>query len=182
VKYIVDTISSLNYWRYVLFSKSGIKTVLSIFGGLTLFIESLDFFNIYARDQYSKYAFFLVIAISIGLAIYLRRPTRSIEITFSEYDFCVEVRIGDIFDTSGAVMLSTNTDFQSDVAGGKIATDSLQGQFTSKYYFGNQNTLIKDINKGLKGIDGPPYPIGTTIPVRTHGKTFYFVAMAELNK
>jgi hypothetical protein len=120
--------------------------------------------------------------VSALLAIIFRHPIRSIKVSFPEHDFCVEVRIGDIFDASGAVMVCTNTVFESDVAGGKIAPQSLQGQFTAKYFTGDQNTLIEIINEGLKELKGPPYPMGTTVPVNTHGKTFYFVAMAELNE
>lgn len=182
MKYFIDTITSPAYWRYVLFSRAGLQTVLAIFGGLWLFIESLDFFNIYTRDQYGSYGFFCVIVISAVLAIILRRPIRTIEVSFPENDFCLEVRIGDIFDASGAVMVCTNTVFESDVAGGKISPDSLQGQFTARYFTGDQNTLIRMLGDGLKNLDGSPYPMGTTVPVNTHGKTFYFVAMAELNE
>lgn len=182
MKYFIDTITSPAYWRYVLFSSFGVRTVLSVFGGLWLFIESLDFFNIYTRDQYGSYAFFWVLAVAALLTIIFRHPIRSIEVSFPEHDFCLEVRIGDIFDASGAVIVSANTVFESDVAGGKISPQSLQGQFTAKYFTGDQNTLIEIINEGLKKLDGPPYPMGTTVPVNTHGKTFYFVAMAELNE
>jgi len=159
-----------------------VQTILAIFGGLWLFIESLDFFNIYTRDQYGSYAFFLVLLVAAGLAILFRHPIRSIDVKFPEHDFCLEVRIGDLFDASGAVMISTNTAFESDVAGGKIDPHSLQGQFTAKYFTGDQNSLFKVIQDGLTKLDGPPYPLGTTVAVNTHGKTFYFVAMAELNE
>jgi len=182
VKYFFETINSTAYWRYVLFSRAGLQTVLSIFGGLWLFIESLDFFKIYTRDQYGSYAFFWVIAISALLAIIFGRPIRTIEFSFPESDFCLEVCIGDIFDASGAVMVSTNTIFESDVAGSKISPDSLQGQFTAKYFTGDQDTLINMLREGLKDHEGPPYPMGTTVPINTHGKAFYFVAMAELNE
>ena len=99
-------------------------------------------------------------------------PIRSIVVSFPRNDFCVEVRIGNIFDAAGAVMVSTNTVFEFDVAGGKISPNSLQGLFTAKYYTGDQKTLIETIKTGLKGLDGPPYPMGTTVPVNTHGKTF----------
>jgi hypothetical protein len=182
MKYLFDTITSLAYWRYVLFSRVGIQTVLAIYGGFWLFIESLDFFKIYTRDQYGSYAFILVMAVSVVLAIMFRRPIRSISVAFPKNDFCVEVRIGDLFEASGAIVISTNTVFESDVAGGKISPESLQGQFTAKYYTGDQNTLIDTINTELKKLDGPPYPMGTTVTVNTHGKTFYFVAMAVLNE
>lgn len=107
----------------------------------------------------------------------------SITIPFSEYDFSIEVKIADLFEISGATMISTNTIFEADVAGGKIAVDSLQGQFTAKYYTGNQNELINEINEELKSINlTAPYPMGTTIPIHTHGKTFYLTAMAEIGE
>lgn len=182
MKYFLDTLTSPAYWRYVVLSRSGVQTILAIFGGLWLFIESLDFFNIYTRDQYGSYAFFLVLLVAAGLAILFRHPIRSIDVKFPEHDFCLEVRIGDLFDACGAVMISTNTAFESDVAGGKIHPQSLQGQFTAKYFTGDQNSLFKVIQDGLTKLDGPPYPLGTTVAVNTHGKTFYFVAMAELNE
>ena len=182
MKYFIDTLTSPAYWRYVMLSRAGIQTILAIFGGLWLFIESLDFFGIYTRDQYGSYAFFIVLLAALILSIFFRHPIRSIDVKFPELDFCLEVRIGDLFDAAGAVMISTNTVFESDVAGGKIDPQSLQGQFTAKYFTGDQATLVEAIKKELRGVDGPPYKLGTTIPVTTHGKTFYFVAMAELNE
>ena len=181
MKYFLDTISSPAYWRYVLLSSTGIRTVLAIFGGIWLFIESLDFFGLYTRDQYGSYSFFWVMVLAAVFAILVRRPIRTIELPFPERDFCLEVRIGNIFDASGAIMVSTNTVFESDVAGGKISPESLQGQFTAKYFPGDQNALIRILKDGLKDLGSPPYPMGTTVPVNTHGKTCYFVVMAELN-
>jgi hypothetical protein len=182
MKYFISSITSKAYWRYI-FSQSGLKSILAIFGLIWLIIESLDFFNVYARDQYGSYAFFIFIAISTFISILLRRPIKSISISFPEYDFCVEVRITDLFDVKGATMISSNTIFEADVAGGKISVESLQGQFTAKYYTGNQSLLIKEIKEKLKSIDSSsPYPMGTTIPIHTHGKTFYLTAMAKLGE
>jgi hypothetical protein len=182
MRYFFNSIFSKAYWRYI-FSLDGLKSILAIYGMFWLLIETLDFFNIYTRDQYGSYAFFIFIILSIILSILLKRPIKSISIFFPEYDFAIEVRIADLFDMSGATVISTNTVFEADVAGGKIAVDSLQGQFTAKYYTGNQNALIKTINEELKSINKTsPYPMGTTIPIHTHGKTFYFTAMAELGE
>lgn len=79
-------------------------------------------------------------------------------------------------------MISCNTDFEADVASGKISPKSLQGQFTNEYFPGNQNELIESFDDALKGVEGTaPYAMGTTIPITTHGKTFYFTAMSLLN-
>ncbi|NME72650.1 hypothetical protein HHU12_32120 [Flammeovirga aprica JL-4] len=80
-------------------------------------------------------------------------------------------------------MISSNTTFEADVSGGKIAVDSLQGQFTAKYYTGNQNKLINDIENNLNELSlSSPYPMGTTIPINTHGRTFYFTSMASIGE
>lgn len=182
MKQLLDTVTSPAYWRYVLFSQVGIQTVLATFGGFWLLIETLDFFGVYTRDKYGSYAFFVVMVAAVALAVFFRRPINSIVVSFPRYDFSIEVRIANIFDASGAIMVSTNTVFECDVASGKISPNSLQGQFTAKYYTGDQNTLIEAIKRELKTLGDPPYPMGTTIPVHTHGKTFYFVVMAELNE
>lgn len=180
MKYFFNSISSKAYWRYI-FSFDGLKSILAIFGLLWLLIETLDFFKVYTRDQYGAYAFFIFIAISIILSIVLRRPIKSISIAFPEYDFNIDVRITDLFGISGATMISTNTIFEADVAGGKIAVDSLQGQFTAKYFTGNQTELINSIREKLEETNlTSPYPMGTTIPIHTHGKSFYFTAMATM--
>ena len=182
MKYFFNSITSKAYWRYI-FSVDGLKSILAIFGLLWLLIETLDFFNVYTRDQYGSYAFFIFTILSIFISILLRRPIKSISISFPEYDFCIDVRIIDLFEISGAAMISTNTLFEADVAGGKIAVNSLQGQFTAKYFTGNQNELIKKIQEGLEFINlTSPYPMGTTIPIHTHGKTFYFTAMANIGE
>lgn len=180
MKYFIDSITSIAYWKYVLFSRQGIHSALAIFGALYLFVQALDFFKIYNEDEYSSWAFLFILAISIFISIITRRPTSSISVNLPNLDSCVEVRIGNIFEAEGAVMISTNTNFESDVAGGKIAPTSLQGQFTGRYYTGNQNELIETIDKQLEGKKAP-FPMGTTIPVTTHGKTFYFTAMSNLN-
>lgn len=183
MRYAWETFTSLAYWRYVLFSTQGATTVLAIFGGIYLVVEALDFFQVYSRDKYASAAFFFFLLLAVVLSVIVRRPIKSTTVTFPNRDFMVEVRIGDLFDAAGAVMISSNTVFEADVAGGKISPNSLQGQFTGKYFTGNQAELIDNINEVLNDRGGAaPYPLGTVVPVTTHGKTFYFLAMAELNE
>lgn len=183
MKYFWETISSWAYWRYVLFSINGIQSVLVVFGGIFLFVEALDFFGLYSRDQYANYAVLLILGLSVLISTVTRRPITSITLGFPQRDFDVEIRIGDLFDSPGAVMISSNTDFEADVASGKIAPESLQGQFTARYFTGNQGELIEEIEGYLASESiKVPAEYGTTIPIHTHGKTFYFCAMASLNE
>ena len=183
MRFFLDSITSKSYWQYVLLSRTGAESILAIFGSIWLIVETLDFFKVYTRDQYASYAFLIFLGLSILGSIILRRPIRSVSLEFPQQDFSVEVRIADLFDVSGAVMISSNSIFEADVSGGKIAPDSLQGQFTARYFTGSQDKLVDQISEALKKISGsPPYPMGTTLPINTHGKTFYFTAMAELNE
>ena len=183
MRFWIDSLTSKAYWRYVLFSREGFRSVLTIYGALWLIVETLDFFNLYTRDEYVRYAFVFFLLLAIIIAIFFRRPIKSILVSFPKKDFSVEVRIADLFEFSGAIMVSTNTDFEADVAGNKISPESLQGQFTARYFTGNQQELLSQIEDALKNVPGSrPYRMGTTIPITTHAKTFYFTAMAELNE
>lgn len=178
-----DTVTTKAYWQSLVLSRSGAELILAIFGGIYLFIEFLDLFQIYTRDNYGSWAFLAFLILALVLAIIIKPPTKSVSVEMPTGDGCIEVRVADIFDVSGAVMVSTNTNFEADVAGGKIASDSLQGQFTARYFPGNQNELLEQIEEGLGELEGkPPYPLATTIPITTDGKTFYFTAMAPLNE
>ncbi len=182
MRFLIDSLRSKAYWRYVLASRAGITSVLTIYGAFWLIIETLDFFHVYTRDEYGRYAFVVFLLLSVVVAIVFRRPIKSIVVSFPQNDFSVEVRIEDLLEGAGAAMISTNTDFEADVAGGRIAPESLQGQFTARYFTGNQDELLIQIRDALRNVpDSSPYPMGTTIPITTHGKTFYFTAMADLN-
>lgn len=182
LRYFWDSITSWAYWRFALFSKAGAQSILFFFGAIYLFIEALDFFGLYTRDQYASYAVFVFLVFAIAISVLARRPTKSILVTFPNNDLNIEVRVGDLFDCIGAVVISSNTVFEADVAGKKISPNSLQGQFTARYYTGNQIDLIEAISNELEQVEGnAPYPLGTVIPITTHGKTFYFCAMAEMN-
>lgn len=183
VRNFVDTIKSKSYWKFVFLSSEGIKTVFAVFGASYLIFEALDFFNVYSRDAYGAWVFLILLVLSLISAIITKRPTNSVSVTGEKADTIIEVRVADIFTASGAVMVSTNTLFEADVAGGKIAQDSLQGQFTARYFVGNQDELIQKINDETSKLEGePPFPIGTTVPVTTNRKTFYFTAMSDLNE
>lgn len=167
----------------MLFSASGARSILSIFGAIYLLVEILDFFKVYTQDRYGAFGFLIFLCVAVIVSISVRRPIKFIQLSFPHKDYCVEVRIGDIFDSIGAIMISTNSSYEADVASGKISPSSLQGQFTARFFTGNQNALIEEIEGQLRLAGGRrPYPMGTTMPITTHGKTFYFTVMSTLNQ
>lgn len=182
-RYFGQSIRTWAYWRYALVSRAGGASFLAAFGALNLFVQALDFFDLYTRAKYAPYAFWVFLILSAVVAIAFRRPITSVSIKLPGRDIGIEVRIGDLFEATGAVVVSSNTVFEADVANGKIALGSLQGQFTKEYFPGDQRELLDAIEEALTAVDGgAPYPMGTVVPIHTHGKTFYFTAMAELNE
>lgn len=146
----------------------------------------------YTRDKYSAYSFFVVITFAALVTVISRRPVSKISYRIPKKDFGYEVLIGDLLNSSATnIVISTNTTFDTDIASGLISQNSLQGQFTNKFFAGNTLELDKQIATSLNEIeyqDHPAgkgkkrrYPVGTVAKISTHGKTFYLSAMAELN-
>jgi len=193
VHYFWKSIFTLSFWRYSLFSKGALISIFSISGAIYLAIEMLDFFSMYTKDKYSKYAIFAIIAISITITIATRRPVSKIFYKIPKRDFSYGIVIGDLLETNcHNVVISTNTTFDTDIASGLISPDSLQGQLAFRYFNSNTAEMDRQISESLKGVeylDHPSgrgkkkrYPIGTIAKLQAHGKTFFFIAMSELNE
>src|SRR5690606_29188031 len=136
--------------------------ILSIVGGIYLLIEMLDFFGMYTRDHYASYSFFLVFAFAVVLAIAFRRPVSRISYKIPKRDFSYEVIVRDILDTDCSnVIISTNTRWETAIANGLIAPDSIQGQLTRRYFDGNTSEMDRQIEKSLKGIRSRKHPNGS---------------------
>lgn len=109
-------------------------------------------------------------------------------------DVLVEVRIGDIFDFPGAIVVGCNTTFDTSIEDNTIAARSIQGQFTHR--FTSVRGLDDELKRGLehlekvttRTIEDKPYgnldeyQFGATVPVYTDSRKGYFVALTQLNK
>ena len=183
MRYFFDTITTKAYWQYSLLSKEGLKTIFAVFGLAFLLAQSLDFFNIVDAEQFGVEHFIALVALSFTISFWEKRPVTSITVRSASKDYYVEVRVGDLLEADGAIVISSNEYYESDVAGGKISKDSLQGQFTLNYFAGNQTELSKKISEELATLGlQAPFPMGTVIQIPTHGKIFYFLSMAHLNE
>ena len=123
-------------------------------------------------------------------AIWECRPVMSVKQRLKDRDVWIAIRIGDIFDIKGSLVVSTNSTF--DTADGIISPESLQGQFTSKYY-DSKTHLDRDLETELMDRtfeqlhDGRPsktrkYDIGTVAMIQPKQRTIYMVAIADMNK
>lgn len=154
-------------------------------------MEILDFLGIYTKDQYSRYAIIPMLLLAVGYVVLTRRPITRVSYKLPNKDYLIEVRIGDVFDGSNDVIVSTNTTFDTNMANGLIATDSLQGQVATRFFQSNTDDIDQQLQQELANVpaeeraDAPgkklEYPVGTVARIRSHGRIFYFVAMAQLS-
>lgn len=154
-------------------------------------MEIPDFLGIYSQDRYGNYAIVILLVFSIGYVVVTRRPIARVSYKLPNKDYIVEVRIGDLFDGDSDVIVSTNTTFDTSMAEGLIAADSLQGQVATRFFNSNTADIDHQLERELRGVVGTDradapgktteYPIGTVARVNSHGRAFYFVAMSRLS-
>ena len=191
LKHYWDSVWTISYWRYALFSAEAAAKILACMGGLYLLVELLDTFQIYSKDKYSEYGLIVMLALSILYVLTTRRPVSRIRYKPPGKDLTFAVEIGDLLSQPGEIIISTNTTFDTDMASGLIAAESLQGQLATRFFIGKTDEIDRQIAVSLEGVpftenDARPgkkkeYPLGTVAKINAHGKNFYLVAMAHLN-
>ncbi|UKK86184.1 DUF6430 domain-containing protein [Sphingopyxis sp. BSN-002] len=189
--YFFKSILTLSFWRFALFSQDAAIKVLAAMGGLYGFVEMLDFFGIYTKDRYSGLAIIPMLLAAIILVVVTRRPVSRISYKPLGKDYRIDVRIGDLFSGTGDVVVSTNTTFDTDMASGLIDAGSLQGQVATQFFQTNTKDIDQQLENELQNVPSTEradalgkkreYPIGTVARVRSHSRTFYFIAMSRLN-
>lgn len=191
MRYWLDAIKTLSYWRYALFSGEAIAKFLSAIGVLYLLVDVADAFKVYTKDKYSHYGLFFLVIPAIIFVMFTRRPVSRVTYKVPKKDYSFEVKIGDLFKEPGEVIISSNTTFDTDMSTGLIATSSLQGQVATRFFNGQTVEIDRQIEASLAretfiiNEDRPgkkkQYPLGTVARVSAHGKNFYFVAMSHMN-
>ena len=79
-------------------------------------------------------------------------PVRCVEHRLNFSDIRIEIRIGDVFAVPGAVVVATNTTFDTSVSAEIISPDSLQGQFLDRSY-DTEAHLDRDLEASLEGVE-----------------------------
>ncbi|HHT9010683.1 TPA: macro domain-containing protein, partial [Burkholderia cenocepacia] len=191
MKFFLRSFATTSFWRYALFSIDALAAVLATVGTLYFFMEFMDFLNIYTKDKYSKFAIVPITIAAILWVIVTRRPVSRVTYKVPKRDIMFEVKIGDIFQEPGDIVVSTNTTFDTDIASGLISPESLQGQVALRFFQGNTVLIDRQLDACLTNVHSTDnanapgkkreYPIGTVAKVSTGNKTFYFLAMSRLN-
>jgi hypothetical protein len=134
VRYFFKSIATRSFWLYALFSGEALAKLLAVIGALYLFMELMDFLSIYTKDRYSKYAIVPIFVVALLYVITSRRPVSKVTYKIPQKDYVFEVKIGDLFTETGNVVISTTTTFDTNIASGLIAADSIQGRLALKYF------------------------------------------------
>ena len=171
-------------------------SLLQVFGVLWLLIEATAYFfsdQPWAATIKAGWWLFLLTGIVIG--VYHAWPKLSVSERISDTDVDVEVRVANIFSLDGAVIIGSNTTFDTALEDKTISPKSLQGQFTEKYC-PSIPELDQQLNTALQNVspsntqrkaDKPygkvkEYELGTVAPIEIGGKCAYFVAITSLNE
>mgnify|MGYP005819329207 CR=1 FL=1 len=160
-------------------------------GSLYLFVELLDTFKIYTKDEYHNYGLAVMLAAAIIYVLATRRPVKRIRYKVPKKDLTFEVVIDDLFKMPGEIIISSNSTFDTDIASGLIAPNSLQGQFALQIFNGQTAEIDRQIDLSLAKEpfimnDARPgkkkeYPIGTVARVQANAQVFYLFAMSHMD-
>ena len=182
------------------------KFFLGIYGAIWLLIEPLSVFG--PQELQSVLDGNLVIyftCVGVGLLaaiIWVWRESETLLLVTHKLfgtDVSIEIQVGDIFKMEGALIISTNTTFDTDISFNPDISDShlispasLQGKFTEEYYDGKTHLLDLEIEKALENVTSTPvenpigktkrYEIGTVAKVHPQKQPVYLLAIAEIDQ
>jgi len=182
-------------WSWVrnLLSVRAVAAVLSAFGTLWLLVEvTAFFFQATTVPDWLRAHWWLFAILGAGIAAARCWPKTSVAYNLNGRDVSVEIAVGDVFAFSGALVIGSNTTFDTRVSPTLIAANSVQGKFTTTYY-SDETQLDSELVAGLNGVRSEQlqgqrqgkavrYPIGTTVRLNPKGRRTYFVAIADINE
>lgn len=174
-----------------LFKKVGFKRFLisfsSNFGAFWLLLEPASFF-LPEKLKFGLGGYFSLVLISFAFAVIQNLPKISVSCKLSSPDTNIEIKVGDIFQENGHLVIGFNDVFDTEL-GEIIRVSSVQGQFLKREYIGNQDKLDSDIEIALqeyissRKLDPDKkrgkvwrYPIGTTITLGSYEKRYFLTA------
>jgi hypothetical protein len=176
-------------------SKKLVSSILSSFGSLWLIAEVGTYFlgetSSIIISIKEHWGIFLIIGFFI--AIIISKPKFTIGGKLNNRDISIEVTIGNLFKQNGALVISSNTTFDTHISKELISEKSIQGQFTKRLYYGDETQLNNDISHALQDIQpviltgkrigkDKKYPIGTTVRLNPDNRTVYMLAIANINE
>ena len=171
-----------------------VSSLLQAFGVLWLIVEAGSYFS-QSFSEAARSAWWFILLLGLVVGVHRAWPRVSVQARIAGTDSSVEVRVCDIFDLRQAMVIGSNTTFDTSVEDGVISKDSLQGQYTERFCPSVQHL---DIQLGAALEDEPPsetlsaegkpygkrmrYEVGTVATVDFDGRKAYFLAISTLNQ
>ena len=167
--------------------------LLAVYGVLWSVTEPIPVFYEDTKPFFSAIGgwFYLV---GFVVAFLWCRPKTVFGYQLNNRDVTIEIRIADAFKVLGDLVVPTNTTFDTDLDGNIPTANSIQGEFTRRYYDSEVHHLDLDIEKALakenyasdklpqkKSGKNRQYPIGTVIQLKKADRLFYLVANSHIN-
>lgn len=149
--------------------------IVSWVGIFWLFVEMFSYSTNGSTDSIFKnvYLFSGVFVLVCILSLIKNRPRTSFKYNLRNKDSYIEVKVGDAFNNSGALIVPVNDEFDMSLGGNALKANSIQNQVIQKFYANKVDHLNSDIS--AKVTIGKKYEIGKTIEVEQIGKKFYLV-------
>lgn len=167
-------------------------TFASIFGLIWLFLEPAGLF-LPEWLNWGWRGYIGLASLSLLCAIALNLPRKSVCRSLSSPDSTIEIKIGDLFDEPGHLVIGANDVFDTE-PGEVIKPSSVQGQFLTRVYHGDHRRLDAEIDAALEPIKAERkrepgkqkgkiwrYPIGTTLVLGLPDKRYFLNAYGYMS-
>jgi hypothetical protein len=141
-------------------------TALATFGLLAALIQL--YAALWPKRELNQTATIAVLAcVIVAAAGYRAWPRRSLRRDFRLPDISVVVKVGDLFDQAGHLVIGFSDTFDTDITDGTIISPgSVQGQFLERVYAGDRDRLDTEIDDALRDV----HAVGEEEPTDKPGK------------
>lgn len=168
-------------------------SLLEALGALWLVVEVTAFFSpAFSMGARAYWWLFLIVGTLAGLS--RAWPRLSLSELVPGTDCSITIRVCDLFSVKDvALIVGTNTTFDTALEDGTIDRRSVQGQFTDRLY-SSLAQLDRDIAHSLEGVQSTTasqsdkpygklerYDVGTVAAVEVQQRRVYLVAIARMN-
>ena len=157
----------------------------------TYFVTAFDSFV----KEYKLPIFSVIVAVSLGWGLWKSVRKLSTKAQIEGTDIDIEVVVGSLFAFSpqSAIVVSSNTTFDTCTDDDFISRSSMQGQVCERYFKGSWRDMDATVSKSIERFkpaarldDGRTfkkdvYPVGTTAHLKVDSRHFYMVALATMN-
>ena len=159
------------------------------YGALWLAVESVSAFFISLKPEGVIWYSALLVLAALG-GVWRACPTRRIEFPIPGSDSSFEIRIGNVFDGTGVVVIPVNEYFDGEL-GDHVSEQSLHGRFIRDVLAGQSKTFVDLTSKALaavapeeSGVLRPngrrdKYAIGTVARVDLNDQRYLLVALSH---